>query len=99
MVQLKETINNAEAINDGTNDLLNNLNSANNTVSALTGVSDVLNTTIDKFEENGSKVEALVDSIKQLQEQLKENNKNYYSFTTNLLSSVQNLQNEHQKQL
>ncbi len=99
MVQLKETINNAEAINDGANNLLNNLNSANSTVGALTGVSDVLNTTIDKFEENGSKVEALVDSIKQLQEQLKENNQNYYSFTNNLLSSVQNLQNEHQQQL
>ncbi len=99
MVQLKQTIGNAEAINDGVSDLVNNLDNANSTVNALIGVSDALNTSVAKFNEGSNKVLELKNSIAELSAQISSTNEKYQEWLNNAVTQISKFQNESRESL
>lgn len=92
MVQLKETIQNADGINNSATELLGNLDAANETVKSINGVSEVLTQSINKFDEGSNKVLALKDSIEALSRQIEQNDKNYLEWVTNAITQTNKFQ-------
>lgn len=89
MVQLKDTIQNAEQINTGANKLVNNLNEANSTVQALTAVAEAVRASTDRFTESSSKVKELEAAISAITEQIKLNNEDYQNWMNRALENSQ----------
>lgn len=94
MVQLKETINNAEGINDSANELLGNLSMANETVRSINDVSAAITSSVTKFEEGSGKVVALKDSIEILTKQIEENNSKHLEWVTSAITQANAFQND-----
>lgn len=97
MIKLKETINNADKINDGTNDLLNNLNSANETIVSLNTVSEVIKDSADKFTAGSDKIAVLEQTIEKLSGNIKESNENFQQQIKNAIDVTNNFQNQSRK--
>ena len=94
MVQLKETINNAEGINDSANELLGNLSMANETVKSINDVSSAITSSVTKFEEGSGKVVALKDSIESLTKQIEENDSKHLEWVTSAITQANAFQND-----
>lgn len=94
MVQLKDTIQNAEQINIGANDLVNNLTEANSTVQALCAVAVAVRESADRFTASSSKIEELENAIADISEQIKSNNVNYQTW---LNKALENSKEYHEK--
>ena len=92
MHRLKDTINNADAINDSAKDLLNNLSTTNGTVKALNDMSVALNQSIERFDDGSNKIKELQETIAALSQQLTENDKHYQEWMTNTLTQTTQFQ-------
>ena len=92
MHRLKDTINNADAINDSAKDLLNNLSATNGTVKALNDMSVALNQSIERFDDGSNKIKELQETIAALSQQLTDNNKHYQEWMTNTLTQTTQFQ-------
>lgn len=99
MVQLKETINNADKINEGVNNLESNLHNANSTINALCEVSDALNQSVTNFNEGSNKVLELKNSIAELSAQITSTNQNYQEWLNNAVAQVSKFQTESRESL
>lgn len=94
MVQLKETIQSADEINNGATDLVHNLTEANATVQSINGVSAVLTESIAKFDEGSNKVLELKNSIEALSKRIEENDKNYVEWVTSAITQTNRFQQD-----
>lgn len=92
MHRLKDTINNADAINDSAKDLLDNLSATNGTVKALNDMSVALNQSIERFDDGSNKIKELQETIAALSQQLTDNNKHYQEWMTNTLMQTTQFQ-------
>mgnify|MGYP005870468133 CR=1 FL=1 len=97
MIKLKETINNADKINDGTNDLLNNLNSANETIISLNNVSEAIKDSANKFTAGSDKIAVLEQTIEKLSGNIRESNENFQQQIKNAIDVTNNFQNQSRK--
>lgn len=97
MVQLKETINNAEGINDSANELLGNLSMANETVKSINDVSAAITSSVNKFEKGSDKFTALKDSIEVLTKQIEENDSKHLEWVTSAITQANAFQNDSRK--
>lgn len=87
MVQLKDTIRNAEQINVGADNLVNNLSEANASVQALNSVAVAVKDSADRFSESSAKVTALEAAVAALSQQITLNSENYQKWMSNALQS------------
>lgn len=94
MIKLKETINNADKINDGTNDLLNNLNSANETIVSLNTVSEVIKDSANKFTAGSDKIAVLEQTIEKLSGNIRESNENFQQQIKNAIDVTNDFQSQ-----
>ena len=92
MVQLKETIQNADGINNSAMELLSNLSVANETVKSINGVSEVLSESINRFDDGSKKVAVLKDSIEALSKQIEENDQKYIEWLNNAITQTNQFQ-------
>lgn len=97
MVQLKETIQNAEGINNSANELLDNLSMANATVQSINDVSTAITSSVNKFEEGSNKVVALKDSIEALSVKIADNDSKHLEWVNNAIAQTNSFQNESKK--
>lgn len=97
MVQLKETIQNAEGINNSANELLDNLSMANATVQSINDVSTAISSSVNKFEEGSNKVVALKDSIEALSVKIADNDSKHLEWVNNAIAQTNSFQNESKK--
>lgn len=97
MIKLKETINNADKINDGTNDLLNNLNSANETIVSLNTVSEVIKDSANKFTAGSDKIAVLEQTIEKLSGNIRESNENFQQQIKNAIDVTNDFQSQSRK--
>lgn len=74
MVALKETIQNADQINKGANDLVDNLDQANSSVKAMMDVSGAISSSIEKFEAGSEKIVELEKAVTMLKENMAASN-------------------------
>lgn len=87
MVELKETIQNAEQINKGANNLVDNLDQANSSVKAMMDVSNSIRNAIEKFESGSDKISELEKSVTLLKENIENNNASFQKW---FVEAVQN---------
>ncbi len=99
MVQLKETINSADKINQGVNELESNLSNANSTINALCEVSEALNESVANFNEGSNKVLELKNSITELSAQITSTNQSYQEWLNNAVAQVSRFQTESRESL
>lgn len=99
MRKLNDTIQNADAINDGANDLVQNLTEANETVRAINDVSAALTNSIVKFDEGSNKILLFKDSIEDLSKRISENGSNYLDWVKRSIEEMDTKQGKDTKRL
>lgn len=94
MLQLKDTIQNADQINTGANELINNLSEANSTVISINKVAEAINNSVEKFDKGSESIGQLEESVNNLYKMIDKNNVQYKTFITHMIESSDELRNK-----